>query len=213
MGTNMAHPNKSQAKASHAAKLASYRGESTGIANGKSFYGDDTLTSDVQTKDTQRIPTDTMARGGKINTRLDRAPRKSGGRITEGSAKDMREDRALAKKAGMSLKEWEKSPADEEHDEGEGMCSGGRAKRASGGRTGKGKTTVNIVIGSPAPGAAQPGPGAEPPPPAAVPIPVPPPPMAGPPGMPPGGAPMPPMRPPMMRASGGRVKKIELQKK
>ncbi len=34
----------------------------------------------------------------------------------EGSAKDEREDRAMAKKRGMSMKEWEASAEDREHD-------------------------------------------------------------------------------------------------
>jgi hypothetical protein len=102
---------------------------------------------------------------------------------------------------------------------------GGRAHRASGGKTmktGKGKTNINIIIGpqgAPA-GGDQPGapPGA---PPMARPIPVPPAPPPG--GMPPGGPPPgaggpppgPPMPPPGMpppgmgRARGGRAYPIE----
>ena len=34
----------------------------------------------------------------------------------EGSAKDVREDKKLAKKRGMSMKEWEASDADKKHD-------------------------------------------------------------------------------------------------
>ena len=34
----------------------------------------------------------------------------------EGSAKDMREDKKMAKARGMSLKQWEASPADRKHD-------------------------------------------------------------------------------------------------
>lgn len=34
----------------------------------------------------------------------------------EGSAKDLREDKKLAKARGMSLKTWEKSAADKKHD-------------------------------------------------------------------------------------------------
>ena len=34
----------------------------------------------------------------------------------EGSAKDVREDKKLAKKRGMSMKEWESSAADVKHD-------------------------------------------------------------------------------------------------
>jgi hypothetical protein len=36
----------------------------------------------------------------------------------EGSAKDMREDKKFAKKAGMSMAKWEKSAADKKHDVG-----------------------------------------------------------------------------------------------
>lgn len=44
-----------------------------------------------------------------------REAKKKGGMV-EGSAKDMREDKMLAKKHGMSMKEWEKSPEDKKHD-------------------------------------------------------------------------------------------------
>ncbi len=39
----------------------------------------------------------------------------------EGSAKDVREDKKLAKKRGMSMKEWESSAADEKHDRQKSM--------------------------------------------------------------------------------------------
>jgi hypothetical protein len=75
---------------------------------------------------------------------------KKGGKV-EGSAKDVAEDKAMAKKAGMSMKEWEKSPADAKHDKGCTCkaCGGrvsGRMERKDGGRTGKGKTNINIII-------------------------------------------------------------------
>ena len=44
----------------------------------------------------------------------------------EGSKKDMREDRAMAKKAGMSMDKWERSAADKKHDTKK-MARGGRA--------------------------------------------------------------------------------------
>lgn len=47
----------------------------------------------------------------------DRQPKKKGGMV-EGSAKDKAEDKVLAKKHGMSMKEWEKSPQDKAHDKG-----------------------------------------------------------------------------------------------
>ena len=96
-------------------------------------------------------------------------------------------------------------------------ATGGRVGRAHGGRTAKGKTTVNVIIG----GDKQP-PAPMPPPPMAAPGPVGPPrppmpppglPPGMPPGMPPGGAPPglagapPPGGPPMMRARGGRIGK------
>jgi hypothetical protein len=103
-------------------------------------------------------------------------------------------------------------------------CSGGAVKRARGGRSGKGKMNVNIVIGTPGGMSQPPGgpPGPNPqlairpppppmpmpmpppgaPPPGAMPMPMPAPPMAGPPGMPPGMPPMPP------RARGGRAPKV-----
>jgi hypothetical protein len=48
----------------------------------------------------------------------------------------MAQDKKLAKKRGMSLKDWEKSSADEKHDAQrsmKGMKMGGKAKMASGG--------------------------------------------------------------------------------
>lgn len=94
-------------------------------------------------------------------------------------------------------------------------AEGGRVNRARGGRTAKGKTTVNVIIG----GDKQPPPPMPPPPMAAAgpvgpprpPMPPPGPPPGMPPGMPPGGAPPglagapPPGGPPMMRARGGRI--------
>lgn len=91
-----------------------------------------------------------------------------------------------------------------------------REARARGGRAGKGKTVVNVIVGGgkpdmppPAPPPSMPPPMPPPPPPQAhPPIAMPPGAPAGmppggpagmPPGMPPGGAPMP------MRASGGKV--------
>jgi hypothetical protein len=60
---------------------------------------------------------------------------KSGGKVSmkEGSAKDMREDKMKAKKAGMSMKTWEKSAADKKHDAPKKMAGGGVVKKASGG--------------------------------------------------------------------------------
>jgi len=211
-----------------------------------------------------------------------REAKKKGGMV-EGSAKDTREDKAMAKKAGMSMKQWEKSAADKKHDAGctckscgggARMASGGKAglyaninakreriedgsnekmrkpgskgaptaeafkasartARKDGGRTGKGKTNINIII-SPhhdgklgslgeQPLAAAPAPAPiMPKPMMPTPMPSAPPPMAHagvPPGlgaalagaagapMPPaGGPPMPPAGPmPMARKDGGKV--------
>lgn len=61
---------------------------------------------------------------------------KKGGMMKEGSAKDTREDKAKAKKAGMSMAEWEKSPADVKHDTG--MKKGGTVKKMAMGGTVRG---------------------------------------------------------------------------
>jgi len=56
---------------------------------------------------------------------------KKGGKV-EGSAKDTREDKALAKKHGMSMSEWEKSPQDKKHDAPKKMVTGGTVARGMG---------------------------------------------------------------------------------
>ena len=73
----------------------------------------------------------------------DRQPKKKGGMV-EGSAKDMAEDKAMAKKHGMSMKDWEKSDADKKHDKACGGGVAGRTARKSGGKVGK--TNINIII-------------------------------------------------------------------
>ena len=50
---------------------------------------------------------------------------KKGGKVKEGSPADMRADKAGAKKHGMSIKDWEKSPMDAKQDAG--MKKGGKA--------------------------------------------------------------------------------------
>ena len=65
---------------------------------------------------------------------------KKGGKV-EGSAKDMREDKAMAKKAGMSMAKWEKSAADKKHDAPKKMAGGGMCspkKMVTGGTVARG---------------------------------------------------------------------------
>lgn len=60
-----------------------------------------------------------------------------GSRNKEGSAKDMAEDRKMAKARGMTMAEWESSAADKKHDMGK-MARGGKVR--GDGRAAKGKT-------------------------------------------------------------------------
>jgi hypothetical protein len=62
-----------------------------------------------------------MAKGGKV---MAKAP------PFEGSKKDMAQDKKMAAKKGMSLKQWEKSPADKKHDapKGKPFKRGGKVK-------------------------------------------------------------------------------------
>jgi hypothetical protein len=97
-----------------------------------------------------------------------------------------------------------------------GVVPGGRDAHARGGKAGKGKTNINILIGAGKPADMAPNPmGGPTPPPGGIPVPVPPPA-----GGPPGGAPMPMPMPmpgpagppgppgmPMARKSGGRTYK------
>jgi hypothetical protein len=62
---------------------------------------------------------------------LKMAKMKKGG-MTEGSAKDTREDKILAKKHGMSMSQWEASPQDMKHDNPMKKRGGGIAKRGKG---------------------------------------------------------------------------------
>jgi hypothetical protein len=80
-------------------------------------------------------------KGGKVK-------RAAGGKMSssdfEGTAKDEKQDKKLAKKHHMSFDQWEKSDMDKKHDRQqsmEGLRKGGRAERSRGG-----KTTVNIML-------------------------------------------------------------------
>jgi len=219
--------------------------------------------------------------GGALGSALGIIPqmmmKKKKGGVVEGSAKDIREDKMLAKKHGMTMKEWEKSPQDKAHDKGctckacggaamkkdggglyanihakrerieegsgEKMRKVGskgaptaaafkaseRTARKDGGKVGKGKTNINIIIhpnegkmgGMPAPMPAPMPPVMAPKPPMPAPAAAPPMPHPGmvPPGlgaalagaagagpMPPAGGPSGPMPPmPMARKDGGKV--------
>lgn len=67
---------------------------------------------------------------------LGRGPRKSGGKVWEGSKKDEAQDKKLAKKHGMSMKKWEASALDKKHDKqhsAKGLKKGGRTGKSVGG--------------------------------------------------------------------------------
>ena len=65
---------------------------------------------------------------------------KTGGvvKMKEGSAKDMREDKAMAKKRGMTMEKWEKSAADKKHDAPKKMATGGSVRGTGCAKRGKG---------------------------------------------------------------------------
>lgn len=139
---------------------------------------------------------------------------------------DEREDKALIKKMvkGEALKHRKAGGTAVSNGTLEGTRpTGGRMARATGGKTGKGKTNINIVVSphgagqQPPQGGMMPS-GGMPPHPGGMPVAVPPPmappqqgmPMGMPMGMPQmagpvGAPPMPPQMPPMGRKSGGRT--------
>ena len=65
---------------------------------------------------------------------------KNGGvvKMKEGSAKDTREDKVKAKKAGMSMTKWESSAADKKHDAPKKMAMGGSVKSTGAAKRGGG---------------------------------------------------------------------------
>jgi len=75
---------------------------------------------------------------------LETLGRKRGGK-TEGSAKDMMEDKKMAAKMGMTMKEWEASHADKMHD----MPSKGRTKKMGGGSMGMGMGMQDPMMSMP----------------------------------------------------------------
>jgi hypothetical protein len=82
-----------------------------------------------------------MAYEGQSGT----AKKKGGGvvKMKEGSAKDMREDKAMAKKAGMTMKQHEASAADKKHDAPKKMAMGGTADPAVVARMTQGRPPVS----------------------------------------------------------------------
>lgn len=103
------------------------------------------------------VPRDIKAPIGSL------APMKKGGKVShmewEHSKEDLREDKKLAKKHGMSLESWEKSEMDEKHDRQQstkGLRHGGRAEKRLGGETKRSKkfyggpiTSQNPMLGVP----------------------------------------------------------------
>ena len=58
----------------------------------------------------------------------------------EGSAKDMAQDKKLAKKHGMSMKDWEASAMDKKHDKQQSMAGLKKGGKIGGGIERKGST-------------------------------------------------------------------------
>jgi hypothetical protein len=143
---------------------------------------------------------------------LGRPGRRTGGRTPPVAGVEAKMDGSLSR-TRRSATETARDIAREERVVSD--LSQDRQDRARGGRTNKGKTTVNVIIGGDKHQQMPPPPMPMPPPPAAGPPPGAPPP-GGPPGMPPGGGMPPPgaggpppgMPPMMGRKTGGRVAPI-----
>ncbi len=71
-----------------------------------------------------QAPNQGYAKGGKVSSK-------------EGTAKDMREDKAMAKKRGMTMSQWEKSASDKKHDAPKKMAGGGVMRGAGAATRGK----------------------------------------------------------------------------
>lgn len=84
----------------------------------------------------KRNPMNDMNSPQSIELRSTREMKKGG--MVEGSAKDTREDKAMAKKRGMSMAQWEKSGADKKHDAPKKMKSGGAVRGTGAAIKGKG---------------------------------------------------------------------------
>ena len=81
-------------------------------------------------------------------------PKKSGGKVSkanwEHSKADLKQDKKLSKKHGMSMEKWEKSKLDEKHDaqqSSKGLKSGGRTKKYVGGGMPYGGSNFGIPQG------------------------------------------------------------------
>lgn len=81
-----------------------------------------------------------IPQGTGVSKMRDMAGYKKGGKVSkenwEHSKEDLKQDKKLAKKHGMSMDKWEKSKADEKHDKqqsSKGLKHGGRAKKQEGG--------------------------------------------------------------------------------
>lgn len=141
-----------------------------------------------------------MKRGGHVNAEKNKKPIRSEAHKAGCSCAKCSGGRAMKAEGGSATSDPLRGTYDKE---------GGRVARKEGGRTGKGKVNVNVIISSPRGAAAQTPAGAPPGPmrPPGAPVGLQ---QGAPPPMPPGGAPpmpagAPPPGAPMMRKAGGRT--------